>query len=147
MSPVLWQVGCYWWRSSSHLAACLQDHWIILHLSHPFWEGKLIQTWVCICASRFVHVWAYLRLCLCTRLCVQARVYLKAEPSLVTMPTHLTNRQCICLNEFILKLMFASVFSVSCVHTLNSYREEALFIAKSHLGEIAYWFLGETWLN
>lgn len=67
-----------------------------------------------------------------------SRVYLKAEPSLVTMPTHFTKRHCIYLNEFIFKLMFASVFSVSCVHTPNSCRVEAFSIAESDLGEIAY---------
>lgn len=67
-----------------------------------------------------------------------SRVYLKAEPSLVTMPTHFTEKQCVYLNQFIFKLMFASVFSVSCVHTLNSCGVEAFSIAKSDLGEIAY---------
>lgn len=67
-----------------------------------------------------------------------SRVHLRAEPSLVTMPTHFTKRLCIYRNEFIFRLMFASVLSVSCVHTLNSCRVEAFSIAESDLGEIAY---------
>lgn len=82
--------------------------------------------------------------CLCQ--CVHAdpsnlgcvsRVYLKVEPRLVTMPTHFTKRHRIYLNEFIFKLMFAAVFSVSCVHTLNNCGVEAFSVAKSDLGEIA----------
>lgn len=67
-----------------------------------------------------------------------SRVYLKAEPSLVTMPTHFEERHRVYVNEFIFKLMFASVFSVSCVHTLNSCGVEAFSFAESDLGEIAY---------
>lgn len=67
-----------------------------------------------------------------------SRVYLKAAPSLVTMPTHFNKRHCIYLDEFIFKLLFASVVSVSCVHTLNSCRAEAFSIAKSDLRKIAY---------
>lgn len=82
---------------------------------------------VCVCADPSNH----------SEGCV-SRVYLKAEPSLVTMPTHFTERRCIYLNEFIFKLMFAPLLSVSCVHTLNSCSVEAFSIAKTDLREIAY---------
>lgn len=114
------------------------EKWIWFRLACALrWSGPCI----CVCVQ-FVGAFArpdpsnHLESCV-------SRVHLKAEPSPVSMPTHFTARHCVYLNEFIFKLMFAFVFTVSCVHTLNSCGVEAFPIAKSDLGEIAYWFWGE----
>lgn len=78
---------------------------------------------VCVCADTFKCLEGSM-----------SRVYLKADPSLVTMPTHFTERHRVYLNEFIFKLLFAAAFSVSCVHTLHSCGTEAFSIAKCDLG-------------
>lgn len=44
-------------------------------------------------------------------------VYLRMEPSLVTMPTHVIKRHPVYFNEFIFKRMFA-LHSMSAVYTL-----------------------------
>ena len=129
--------------SYSHLSSCMQNRFCFItaepaSLQKGIWfRLEWDFAWDCM----YVPVCVLIHSTIWKAVCL-SRVYLKAEPSLVTMPTHFNKRHRIYLNEFIFKLMFASVVSVSCVHTLNSCRVEAFSIAKSDRREIAYWFFG-----